>query len=115
MPLAFGAVQNPHVIPDAEIVLDDLVTVSGEDQQTVTYIYLGVPRRGVEVLKLSFDSGASIPSLDYQGTIQTPGNASRLHIQRFAGSGSYPEALLYVADYDGGIRIYQHPVGQGGN
>jgi hypothetical protein len=21
----------------------------------------------------------------------------------------YPRALLYVADYEGGIRIYQHP------
>jgi hypothetical protein len=32
-----------------------------------------------------------------------------LHIERFSESRpEYPEALLYVADYDGGIRIYRH-------
>jgi len=79
------------------------------------YVYLGGPRRGVEVLKLSFPNGSATPTLEYVGRIQTPGDASRLHIEEFENVPGYPRSLLYVGDYEGGIRIYQHPASQGGN
>jgi hypothetical protein len=99
---------QPNGIYGCEVVNE--VWNNGADK--ATYVYLGVPRIGVEVAKLTFD-GSNQAQLDYIGRIQTPGNATNLYVEQFGPNPppGYPASLLYVADYDGGIRIYAHPTG----
>jgi hypothetical protein len=77
-----------------------------------TYVYLAVPRIGIEVLELGFGCPGPpdpcAPTLTYIGRIQTPGNASGVFVQSFGGGG-IPDKLLFVGDYDGGMRIYKKP------
>ena len=82
--------------------------------QEAIYIYVGVLRLGVEVLKLKFAAQSAVPELEYIGTIQTPGNATRLHIERYDAGSGFPETLLFVADYNGRYRIYKNPAQAGG-
>jgi hypothetical protein len=90
----------------------------GPVAQEATYAYLGVPRVGVELAKLEFTwdtpSQSYLPVLTYKGRIQTPGDGSGLFVQTFTldqqNNEGYPRSLLYVADYDGGIRIYKNPL-----
>ena len=82
---------------------------SGEDPEKIR-IYLSVPRVGIEVLKLEFDSNND-PYLDYLGLIQTPGDGGFLQYVEYPTTDPPPyggKAYLYAADYHGGLRIYRH-------
>ena len=82
------------------------VWTAGQTPMEATYVYLGLPRVGVEVAELRFNS-SNVLELEYIGRIQTPGSGSQLHKQEIEGT-----EYLFVGDYDAGIRIYKHhPVG----
>ncbi|MFT7671276.1 MAG: hypothetical protein ACI8X5_003993 [Planctomycetota bacterium] len=92
------------------VVMDETWTDSS-GSHAATYVYMGVPRIGIEVARLEFDSSQN-PYLDYLGRIRTPGNLAWLEVEEFdpplAGGTN---KLLYVSDYNGGMRIYSHPAG----
>lgn len=95
---------HPNGVYGCEVVQE------GIGANLVTYVYLGVPRIGIEVAKLYFDA-SNQAHLDYLGRIQTPGNGTSLFVREFA-PGSYPfEKLLYLSDYDGGMRVFAHSAG----
>ncbi len=78
----------------------------GQTVEQATYVYIGLPRVGVEVAELRFNTVNDL-ELDYIGRIQTPGNGSQLHKQEIEGT-----EYLFVGDYDAGIRVYKHhPIG----
>ena len=109
---------HAHGVYGLEVV-HETWTVNSPDDMSATYIYLGVPRIGIEVLKLGWkdisapqDPPEWIPDLPstssqghgYRGRIQTPGDASLLSVGQ-VGGGTY----LFLADYGGGVRIYENP------
>ena len=79
--------------------------MDGTLQREATYVYVGTPRIGIELVELSFNT-ANVPELNYLGRIQTPGNASYLYMADVAGT-----THLFMGDYEGGVRIYKHPAG----
>jgi hypothetical protein len=99
---------HPNGVWGCEVVQESWVDGNG-DPQSETYVYFGVPRIGVEVAKLNFNSSGT-PSLDYLGRIRTPGVVAWVQVEEFSSplAGGHKK-LLYVADYNGGMRIYGQP------
>ena len=107
---------HTHGVYGLEVV--DEVWGTPPNESEATYVYLGVPRIGIEVLKVGWvdtsQSGspanwvADLGMLDagngYIGRIQTPGDATYVHVQAIDGT-----PYLFLGDYGGGIRVYQHP------
>ena len=110
---------HPHGVFGLEVVPEAWTDPETQEPRAETYVYLGVPRIGIEVLKLGWlDVSAQgaparwapdLPHLGrghgYIGRIQTPGNASYLSVGQVSG-----ETYLFLADYDGGIRIFRNPI-----
>jgi len=84
-------------------------SVNGGAEKEHIFIYIGVSRLGVEVLRLDLNgpTGQGDPNLVRVGAIQTPGDASGIHIQEYGPNDPY-EKLMFVADYDAGFRIFSY-------
>lgn len=84
-----------------------LWSVNGGAEEEHLFIYLGVSRLGVEVLRfdLNGQNGQGTPGLKKVGIIQTPGDGSGLYIQEYGPNDPF-EKLLFVGDYDAGFRIF---------
>lgn len=84
-----------------------LWSVNGGAEEEHLFIYLGVSRLGVEVLRFDLNgaNGQGTPGLTKVGVIQTPGDASGLYIQEYGPNDPF-EKLLFVGDYDAGFRIF---------
>lgn len=62
-------------------------------------VYAAMRGEGVQLLR--FDPNA-VDILEELTLVQTPGNASSVHLRTLPGSGKQ----LVVSDYEGGIRLY---------
>ena len=90
---------EPNFIGGLEVdVRNYMVGVETRDQ---AFLYLGVARVGVQVVRFDGHTGVLSPV----GIIQTPGDASGMVIKEYPQGSSY-EKLLFLADYDGGVRVY---------
>jgi hypothetical protein len=67
------------------------------------FLYAGLSRVGIQVCSFDPDAGTLAPV----GVVQTPGDATGLYITDETGQAAPNERLMFVGDYDGGIRIYR--------
>ncbi len=99
-------VTDPLKGPLYSVALDTVAWVDVyEAQREETYVYLGVARVGVEVLR--FEPAAIDPQarLEYLGIVQTPGETEGLWIRTDPVSG---QRQLLIGNTVGGIRVLEY-------
>ena len=85
-----------------------------EVERNEIYVYLGVLRAGVEVLRFDVNATSSTNRLSHVDLIQTPGETGLLNISvkpnltGYDEHGFIDEKLLFVGDAIAGFRIYTY-------